>query len=319
VRTNEQHRAQVGKVARLYYEHGLTHAEIAELQGLSRVKVTRLLADARRLGIVEIRVHSDDPPFAELEAALVQRYDLQRAWVAPDFGSDLERSTNSLGLVGAACLTELVPTAQRVAVGLSTSVASSVAHLRDTPAADVEVVPVAGSRAGRSSVSNPGQLALGLAQAFDGTAYSLPAPLLASTAESAEIMRRDDGVRAMLERAAAADLLVVGVGSVHRASEALLKSVTHAEFAALRRAGAVGDVSARFFDPSGEPVPSGVDDRVIGLDLPALRAIPTRVGIAGGPDKHAALHTALSTGLINVLVTDSGSAAAVLGLDARSA
>ncbi|OLT05570.1 hypothetical protein BJF90_00375 [Pseudonocardia sp. CNS-004] len=164
----------MGKVARLYYEHGLTHAEIAELQGLSRVKVTRLLADARRLGIVEIRVHSDDPPFAELEAALVQRYDLQRAWVAPDFGSDLERSTNSLGLVGAACLTELVPPAQRVAVGLSTSVASSVAHLRDTPAADVEVVPVAGSRAGRSSVSNPGQLALGLAQR--STARPTPCP-----------------------------------------------------------------------------------------------------------------------------------------------
>jgi DNA-binding transcriptional regulator LsrR (DeoR family) len=315
VRTDAQRRAEIGKVARLYYEHGLTHAEIAELQGLSRVKVTRMLADARRLGIVEIRVHSDEAPFAELEAALVQRYGLQGARVAPDFGADADRTSGSLGIAGAACLTALVPTARRVAVGLSTAVATSVAHLRGASAADVEVVPVAGSRAGRSSTSSPGELARALAEAFDGTAYALPAPLLASDAEAARIMRRDEGVRSMLDRAAASDLLVVGIGSISRASEVLLQSVTHAEFARLREAGAVGDVSARFFDPAGEPVPSGIDERVVGLDLAALRAIPIRVGIACGAVKHAALRTALETGLVNVLVTDSASATVALRED----
>jgi len=319
VGTNDQYRVQVGRVARLYYEHGLTHAEIAELQGLSRVKVTRMLADARRLGIVEIRVHSDDRPFAELEAALVQRFNLQGAWVAPRFGPDTERSMGSLGLVGAACLTALVPAARRVAVGLSSAVAASVSHLRDLPTADVEVLPVAGSRAGRSFTANPGEIALGLAQAFGGTAYYLPAPLLASSSRVAQIMRKDEGVRSMLDKAAESDLLVVGIGSITRVSDALLKSMTQADLASLRQGDVVGDISARFFDPAGNPVTSEVDDRVIGLDLPTLRDIPTRVGIAGGPDKHRALRTALTTGLINVLVTDSASASMALAPHARSA
>jgi DNA-binding transcriptional regulator LsrR (DeoR family) len=319
VRTNEQSRVLVGKIARLYYEHGLTHAEIADLHGLSRVKVTRLLADARRLGIVEIRVHSDAPPFGELESALVERYGLQRVWVAPDFGIDERRSANSLGLVGADCLAELVPPTHRVAVGLSSAVAASVEHLRGMPSSQVEVVPVAGSRAGRTSVANPGELALSLARAFDGVAYSLPAPLLASSPEAAEIIRHDHGVRAILEQAAAADLLVVGIGGAHRASEALLESLTQAEFSLLRDLGAVGDVSARFFDAAGDPVASAVDSRVIGLELRALRAIPTRVGIAGGPEKHLAIRAAVSAGLVTVLVTDSATATALLETEARIA
>ena len=40
------------------------------------------------------------------------------------------------------------------------------------------------------------------------------------------------------------------------------------------------------------------------------------MGIPAGPNRRV---RGLSTGLINILVTDSGSAAAVLGLDARSA
>ena len=73
----------VGRVARLYYEHGLTHAEIASMLDVSRIKVTRMLADARRRGIVEITVHSDERPFADLEEALVERFGLQSAWVSP--------------------------------------------------------------------------------------------------------------------------------------------------------------------------------------------------------------------------------------------
>ena len=40
----------LGRVARMYYEHGLTHQEIANALGLSRIRVTRLLAEARDKG-----------------------------------------------------------------------------------------------------------------------------------------------------------------------------------------------------------------------------------------------------------------------------
>ncbi|MEW1959388.1 sugar-binding domain-containing protein [Kineococcus sp. NPDC059986] len=311
MRTNAQD-ALLGKVARLHYEHGLTHAEIGELLSLSRVKVTRVLAEARRTGVVEITVHSDESPFADVESALARRFGLLSAHVCPSFGLGEERSPGSLGVTGAAALAAVLPHAGRIAVGLSTAVAASVAHLRYTSDEAVEVLPLAGSRGGRSSDANPHEVAGALARAIGGTAYHLPAPLLATTPEAAQTIRGLEEVRATLEAAAAADALVVGVGGTVRAAQALRRSVTEAEFEALRDLGAVGDVSARFFDADGAPVLGAVDDRVIGLTLEQMRRIPTRVGIAGGAEKRLPLSTALRTGLVNVVVTDIDSARAVL-------
>ena len=52
----------IGKAARLHYEFGLTHRDISEMLGISRVKVTRLLGQAREIGMVQITVNSDASP-----------------------------------------------------------------------------------------------------------------------------------------------------------------------------------------------------------------------------------------------------------------
>ena len=61
----------------------------------------------------------------------------------------------------------------------------------------------------------------------------------------------------------------------------------------LRRHGAVGDVSMRFFDNSGELVQSELNDCVIGIGVNELRTAPRRVGIVGGSRKFHAIRAAL--------------------------
>ena len=46
------------RVAELYYEQGMSQQNIAELLGMSRPTVSRLLEEARACGVVEITVHS---------------------------------------------------------------------------------------------------------------------------------------------------------------------------------------------------------------------------------------------------------------------
>lgn len=312
----------VGRVARLYYEHGLTHAEIASMLDVSRIKVTRMLADARRRGIVEITVHSDERPFADLEEALVERFGLQSAWVSPSGGADDARAAASLALSGADALGAVLPRARRVAVGLSRSVAASIAQLRPLELPELEILPLAGSRAGRANGADPHELVTSLAHVTGGTPFHLPAPLIAAGPDAAAAVREDPDTRAVLEAAAAADVLVVGVGGNQRAAQALRRWITESEFEALRDLGAVGDVSARFFDADGNTVRGEVDERVVSLTLDELRAIDVRVAMAGGPEKRDALFTALSCGLVNVVVTDVDSAVDLLertAPDARSA
>ncbi len=59
-------------------------------------------------------------------------------------------------------------------------------------------------------------------------------------------------------------------------------------------------------------MPSALDDRVVGIDADTLREIPRRIGIAGGESKHAAIHAAVTGGWVNVLITDTETAAALL-------
>ena len=44
-------------VANLYYNSGLTQNQIADMMYTSRSKISRMLSEARELGIVEIRIN----------------------------------------------------------------------------------------------------------------------------------------------------------------------------------------------------------------------------------------------------------------------
>ena len=66
------------------------------------------------------------------------------------------------------------------------------------------------------------------------------------------------------------------------------------------------------FDSAGKLVPSDLDDRVVGIDPDTLRKIPRRIGIAGGENKQTAIHAAVIGGWVNVLISDTGTAAGLL-------
>ncbi|MFG3252889.1 sugar-binding transcriptional regulator [Streptomyces sp. NPDC048172] len=289
----------------------MTHHEIGALLGLSRVKVTRLLAEARRSGIVEIRIHSPSTPFGDLEAALAARFGLEQVWVAPSF-ADADRTYDAVGLAGAEALAALVPRASTVAVGLSSAVAATLPHVRSAPVPGLGFVPLAGSWGGVSRGISPHELVLRLGASFEAETYHLPAPILASSPEMGRALRADPGVRETLRRAAEADLLVAGVGGMTGSSGLLLDRLSEHERAELDGAGAVGDISGRFFGPDGASVTGEVDERVVGLALTELTAIPQRVGISFGPQKVGALRAALRHGLVNMAVTDVETARALL-------
>lgn len=60
------------------------------------------------------------------------------------------------------------------------------------------------------------------------------------------------------------------------------------------------------------PIASDLDRRVIGLTLEQMRAIPTRLIIAGGPEKTEVIRTAVTSGIATALVTDNEVAQALL-------
>lgn len=305
------------RAARLHYEHGMTHQEVADELGLSRVKITRLLGEARRIGVVTITVHGDARPYAPLEERLTEHLGaagLRQVHIAPTVGRD--RLSAAVAREAATALALLLPRVDSVAIGVSSTVAESVALLPQIDAPHLLVAPACGGWAGTGRTLNPDTLAFRVATRVGGQACSMPAPLVSQSADLAHGLRMSPGVEGVLRLAREADVLVVGVGVAPGGpgwDDALLsQALTGADRARLEAAGAAGDISGRFFDGAGRAIAGGLDDRVVGLTLEEMRAVPARVALACGPHKVAPLRAAIVGGLVSVLVTDRATAQALL-------
>jgi len=138
--------------------------------------------------------------------------------------------------------------------------------------------------------------------------HYLQAPLLVDSPDIRQAMLSDGSIRAALQSAAESELALVGIGNLDDSAPLVRYGHLSAEDRKrLLQSGAVGDVSARFFNIQGEPV-AVLDDRLIAIEREELARIPTVVAVAAGPEKYAAIRGALRTGYVAVLVTDETTA-----------
>lgn len=301
----------LGRIAELHYSHGMTHQEVANLLGLSRVQVTRLLARARAEGIVEIRVFNDEPIFPLEQQQLVTRFGLESAWIAPSF-LDPRATLDSIGTVGANYLRSVLKSGMTIAVGLSSTIASVAKHLSKDPV-DVTFIPAIGSRPASDSTVNPHQVAELLAQAVGGNASHLASHFLASTVEAAQMIRAEPEISQILEAARGADLGLFGLGGIKEEAGTILDTLGfNVDTNELLEKGVVGDISACFFDKAGQSVTSEISERVVGLHLDEIMSIGHRTAFAGGSQKVDSIAGALRGGIITTLVTDIDTARLLL-------
>ena len=75
---------------------------------------------------------------------------------------------------------------------------------------------------------------------------------------------------------------------------------------------AVGDVCSRFYDRAGDEVDFDGRERLIAVELEALRHVPVTIAVAVGQDKISSIIAGARGGYFNQLVTDPATATAIL-------
>lgn len=302
------------KVARLYYIGGCNQEEISRRFRTSRSTVSRLLKQAKELGIVTIQIQEPlEARYTSLEEELERRYGLLEAIVLEP-AENAHATQERLGRAAADYLVRAIQPGQTVGVSMGTSLQKVVQAVQPPAPIPVKVVPLMGGSGRTDPELHANQLAVGLARALGGEWYPLHSPAVASTPELRDALMADPEVRSVLELAARCDVAVVGVGSPSEASTMRKAGqLSDAELEAIRLTGAVGDCCSQFFDAGGLPCAPGVASRVVGLPLSGLRSIPLVIAVAGGEGKAAALAAAMRGGYLKVLVTDSVVARRLLG------
>ena len=299
----------LAQVASLYYEDELTQDAIASQLGLSRVKVYRLLKQARAEQVIQFTVNWPIQRSSE-------RFALREALVLHTTPSTHVHALPRLGQLGARFLEHVLQDGMTLTVCLGRSTYEVIHAIRPGFQARVDVVQALGSLPFAVPELDSASLARQLAQKLGGNVLYLSAPLMADSVEAAEVVRSQRDIQRALNSARAAQVALLGIGDLAPDTSEFVRAgaMTADDLAQLRDGGAVGDMAGQIFTLAGELLDTEYNRRVIGIDLDDLRRIPTVMAAAMGREKAQAILGALRTRAIDVLCTDSDAAALVLQL-----
>ena len=308
----------LAEVAQLYYVRDFTQEQIARRVGTSRSNVSRMLKEARRQGMVEVRIHSPLRTVPLLQEELVSRLGLRECLVlaALDRDSRIFEATDTVTQVAALAaryLQENVAEGTIVGLGWGRSVHRVVHNRFFRQKEDVTVVQVMGSIGGSIPEFDGIATTARLAEVLGASAHYLHAPMLVTDATVRAGLMRDPHISKTLEVARRAETIVSSVGVPNREhGQYLTGYLGDEDLEYIRERGAVGDICGAYYAFDGSLVPLEMNERSIATSSEQLQRVPNRVGVSSGAEKPTANIGAARSSLLNVLITDEGTAGKML-------
>lgn len=309
---DQQRLEMIAEVARLYHEENYNLAKIGRKFGISTSTVSRLLKEAHDLKIVEVVIRYPSIINPALSEELKSKFHLKAAYVLPEPREADAHTIERVGRLAARVLEECLRDRMSLAISLGRAVSETAKAFRVTKTMHCAVLRLQGA--------DQDEIAEGtaLAQLFSlqlGNEYRvIPSPWIMSSREACESILQEPAVQSVIREAEAADIAMVGVGAMDPNVSTIFRNklISSSELQALRKSGAVGEISGKYFDQQGNVLDTEFNKRSVSIDINKLRKIPTVMGVAAGVPKAEAIAGALRGRLLNVLVTDSVTARKLL-------
>ena len=308
----QKKRSLLAAVANLYYCSDLTQNEIAERLYISRPKVSRMLKEARELGIVEISIHEPWERNLDYEQQLKDVFGLEnvRVVISQSFGK--EKETEKIAEAVSYYLDSVVKPGMVLGISWGNTLYHIVKHIsaNNRKNIPVTVVPIMGAANIRSPEKDAMDLAKDLASAYGGEYYYIYAPLFVKNKELRDNLITEANIKNVLELSAQADIILTSIGSIIYKSWSDYLSKKTLEM--LEQKGAVGHIGGHFFDGRGQEVATSLTEKMIGINLRDIKKCKAVVCAVYGESKAEAVLGALRGQFLNTLIIDEKCAGKVL-------
>jgi len=298
------------KVAYYYYKAGMTQDEIARKMSMSRQRVNRILKKCLETGIVKITIQEYEERNIELEARLEKLSGLNEV-IAVECRS--EEMTDSIAAAAASYLDRVLKDNDIIGFSRGRALSSLVKQLMPTARKNVTVTQLVGGLNAADSRVNSDDIVRNASVVLNAKPCFMYAPIILENKKLRDSLMNESFFSNVYNTMKACTIAMVGIGDMSEKSVFVHRNfLKNSELEILKNNKAVGEVCTHYFDINGKTINSGLNDRVIAIDYDSLLKIPLRVGIGGGPEKVEAIVGAIRSGLINVLITDSGTAESCL-------
>ena len=290
-----------------FYEKGYSNTDIAKMLGISRVTLNRLMAEAKEEGMVRIEIIDTKnlQKLLNLEDKIKNFYGLKYVKLVDINSTDPETVTSKLAAEGAKHLDRYLHSGMKIGIGWGNTLSSMVNLMTPNSAvSNLEIYTLLGGACSEANFQ-PNLLAQRLI---------INAPFVCHSYLLCSEIKKEPSIANILRATSSLDIAVVGIGREPN-QEHLEKSYYHFPpdiIEEIIKAGAVGDICGNFFDENGRICKTSVADRVVSIDIHDLKQCSNVIAVAGGPAKARSIRGALNGGFINVLITDTITAAQLL-------
>ena len=303
------------EIAKAYFLEHRTQSEIARSAGVTPSQISRYLKEARRRGMVQVRVVDPEGSFDELEGSLRKLFPhLADVVIAPSLASDAESTRDIVGRYAANYLHDVVRPGQRLVIGCGRTLRALANALLPRRVSDVSIVQAVGNLGHEAHGIDYNEITRAVAHPFGARPYFLSSPAIlgVGSGTAAELIRANATIRQVLDMARHGDIYVVGLGSL-QSDRLYVRTgmISQREMDEMKH-GVVGDICGRFFDAQGRERQTPFASRIIGIELTDLRRGRLSVGIACGKDKVDPIVAAVRGRFINALVSDEDTVRSVL-------
>lgn len=299
-------------VANLYYNCNLTQNQIADRIYISRSKVSRLLKEARELGIVEIYIRELWERELDCEQFLKERFGLKNIRVIKNKGMNRDEEFSRLCEAAAYYMDSAIEKDMVLGISWGSTLHNIVKCIsrKNRKNIPITVVSIMGAVHMKNPEWDATDLTKNLAQAYGGQYHYLYAPLFVKNSEIRKSLIEEEHIKEVLGMASKADLMLSSVGSISdRSWKTLFRDDV---WEILENKGVVGYIGGHFYDINGKEVTTSLRDRMIGVSLEDMKNCKNLICVAFGEGKAEAVQGALQGEFVDMLFIDESCAKKII-------
>ena len=299
---------QMQEAAILYYEKKNTQSEIASVMNLSRQTVSKLLNDAIKENIVEIKINNPEITCKEYEDEICRAFNIKNAIVCGVSTDDDELCRLMTVKKAADYILSIIESGgKKIAISWGRTIKMLISNFPHSNTIGNTVFPLFGATDQEQDYFMSNELARSFADKIGAKVKYAWFPYRPDSVDDCELLKKTSYYKKIYDLWNEIDVAVVGIGN-----KEIISVFGNAFGYNEKCATAVGDISTHFFDESGNIVK--LYENTLCAQSNNLKNAKQTVAVACGKDKTDAIIGALRTGLIDTLVTDEYTARNMLSV-----
>lgn len=293
-------------IADLYYNQDMKQVDIGKRYGISRAKISRMLAEARDTGIVKIFIQDFKEDMSAVEDKLISLFGLDGVKVVSVPSGERMLALQSASQEAAKFIANYIQDGDIVGVSWGVTLHEISKNLPLLNLSNTRIVQLSGNLDNADISNYATQIAYNFATRLSSKSVStLPCPVILDNPLILDILLHDENISKIIKLGKECNKMIVNVG-LPVESNCLISSgyVKTDDLEKLKSQEVIGSITSHFYNETGELADEELDNRTIGVGLETIKACECVISCVIGGGKEKALYTALKAGLLDVLVVD---------------